>query len=69
MDELPAVQAHPDRVAQVLRNLLINALRHTFQRRHDAVAQLFYIAHAHLSAFGLARRATRTIAANRRTRA
>jgi signal transduction histidine kinase len=26
---LPAVQADPDRVAQVLRNLLVNALRHT----------------------------------------
>ncbi len=28
-DDLPEVQADPDRVAQVLRNLLINALRHT----------------------------------------
>jgi two-component system OmpR family sensor kinase len=28
-DSLPAVQADPDRVAQVLRNLLVNALRHT----------------------------------------
>jgi two-component system, OmpR family, sensor kinase len=28
-DDLPAVQADPDRVAQVLRNLLLNALRHT----------------------------------------
>jgi two-component system OmpR family sensor kinase/two-component system sensor histidine kinase BaeS len=28
-EDLPAVQADPDRVAQVLRNLLINALRHT----------------------------------------
>lgn len=28
-DDLPAVQADSDRVAQVLRNLLINALRHT----------------------------------------
>ena len=28
-DDLPDVQADPDRVAQVLRNLLINALRHT----------------------------------------
>ncbi len=28
-DDLPAVQADADRVAQVLRNLLINALRHT----------------------------------------
>ncbi len=28
-DDLPAVQADPDRVAQVLRNLLVNALRHT----------------------------------------
>lgn len=28
-DDLPPVQADPDRVAQVLRNLLINALRHT----------------------------------------
>jgi two-component system OmpR family sensor kinase/two-component system sensor histidine kinase BaeS len=28
-DTLPTVQADPDRVAQVLRNLLINALRHT----------------------------------------
>jgi signal transduction histidine kinase len=28
-DNLPAVLADPDRVAQVLRNLLINALRHT----------------------------------------
>jgi signal transduction histidine kinase len=27
--DLPAVQADPDRVAQVLRNLLVNALRHT----------------------------------------
>jgi signal transduction histidine kinase len=27
--ELPAVQADPDRLAQVLRNLLLNALRHT----------------------------------------
>lgn len=27
--DLPAVQADPDRLAQVLRNLLINALRHT----------------------------------------
>jgi two-component system OmpR family sensor kinase/two-component system sensor histidine kinase BaeS len=29
LDNLPAVQADPDRVAQVLRNLLVNALRHT----------------------------------------
>ena len=28
-DELPPVQADPDRLAQVLRNLLVNALRHT----------------------------------------
>jgi signal transduction histidine kinase len=28
-EDLPGVQADPDRVAQVLRNLLINALRHT----------------------------------------
>ena len=28
-DELPPVQADPDRLAQVLRNLLINAVRHT----------------------------------------
>jgi two-component system OmpR family sensor kinase len=28
-DDLPCVQADPDRVAQVLRNLLLNALRHT----------------------------------------
>jgi len=28
-DSLPAIQADPDRVAQVLRNLLVNALRHT----------------------------------------
>ncbi len=28
-DNLPPVQADPDRVAQVLRNLLVNALRHT----------------------------------------
>ena len=28
-DDLPAIQADPDRVAQVLRNLLLNALRHT----------------------------------------
>jgi len=28
-NDLPAVQADPDRVSQVLRNLLINALRHT----------------------------------------
>jgi signal transduction histidine kinase len=28
-DSLPTVQADPDRVAQILRNLLINALRHT----------------------------------------
>ena len=28
-DSLPTVQADPDRVAQVLRNLLVNALRHT----------------------------------------
>jgi two-component system, OmpR family, sensor kinase len=28
-DGLPPVQADPDRVAQILRNLLINALRHT----------------------------------------
>ena len=28
-DELPAVHADPDRMAQVLRNLLVNALRHT----------------------------------------
>ncbi len=28
-DDLPLVQADPDRVAQVLRNLLVNALRHT----------------------------------------
>lgn len=28
-DSLPPVQADPDRVAQVLRNLLVNALRHT----------------------------------------
>jgi two-component system OmpR family sensor kinase/two-component system sensor histidine kinase BaeS len=28
-DELPAVSADPDRIAQVLRNLLVNALRHT----------------------------------------
>jgi two-component system OmpR family sensor kinase len=28
-DALPAVQADPDRLAQVLRNLLVNALRHT----------------------------------------
>ena len=28
-DNLPAVHADPDRVAQVLRNLLANALRHT----------------------------------------
>jgi two-component system OmpR family sensor kinase/two-component system sensor histidine kinase BaeS len=28
-DDLPTVQADPDRVAQVLRNLLANALRHT----------------------------------------
>ena len=28
-DDLPPAQADPDRVAQVLRNLLINALRHT----------------------------------------
>ncbi len=27
--ELPAVRADPDRIAQVLRNLLVNALRHT----------------------------------------
>lgn len=27
--DLPAVQADPDRLAQVLRNLLVNALRHT----------------------------------------
>ena len=28
-DDLPRVQADPDRVAQILRNLLLNALRHT----------------------------------------
>jgi two-component system OmpR family sensor kinase/two-component system sensor histidine kinase BaeS len=28
-DTLPAVRADPDRIAQVLRNLLVNALRHT----------------------------------------
>lgn len=28
-DTLPLVQADPDRIAQVLRNLLVNALRHT----------------------------------------
>jgi len=28
-DSLPAIQADPDRMAQVLRNLLVNALRHT----------------------------------------
>jgi signal transduction histidine kinase len=28
-DDLPCIQADPDRVAQVLRNLLLNALRHT----------------------------------------
>jgi len=28
-DSLPAAQADPDRVCQVLRNLLVNALRHT----------------------------------------
>jgi len=28
-DSLPTVQADPDRVAQVSRNLLVNALRHT----------------------------------------
>jgi two-component system OmpR family sensor kinase len=28
-DDLPDVQADPDRVAQILRNLLVNALRHT----------------------------------------
>lgn len=28
-DNLPLVQADPDRIAQVLRNLLVNALRHT----------------------------------------
>jgi signal transduction histidine kinase len=28
-DRLPSVQADPDRLAQVLRNLLVNALRHT----------------------------------------
>lgn len=28
-DDLAPVQADPDRVAQVLRNLLVNALRHT----------------------------------------
>jgi signal transduction histidine kinase len=28
-DSLPSVQSDPDRVAQVLRNLLVNALRHT----------------------------------------
>jgi len=28
-DDLPTVQADPDRLAQVLRNLLVNALRHT----------------------------------------
>jgi two-component system OmpR family sensor kinase/two-component system sensor histidine kinase BaeS len=28
-DALPTVQADPDRLAQVLRNLLVNALRHT----------------------------------------
>jgi signal transduction histidine kinase len=28
-EDIPAVQADPQRVAQVLRNLLINALRHT----------------------------------------
>jgi two-component system OmpR family sensor kinase/two-component system sensor histidine kinase BaeS len=28
-DSLPTVQADPDRMAQVLRNLLVNALRHT----------------------------------------
>jgi signal transduction histidine kinase len=28
-DDLPVVQADPDRLAQVLRNLLVNALRHT----------------------------------------
>ncbi len=28
-DDLPAVQADPDRVSQVLRNLLVNALRYT----------------------------------------
>jgi two-component system OmpR family sensor kinase/two-component system sensor histidine kinase BaeS len=28
-DDVPPVQADPDRVAQVLRNLLVNALRHT----------------------------------------
>jgi two-component system OmpR family sensor kinase/two-component system sensor histidine kinase BaeS len=28
-DDLPPVQADPDRVAQILRNLLLNALRHT----------------------------------------
>jgi two-component system OmpR family sensor kinase/two-component system sensor histidine kinase BaeS len=28
-DDLPIVQADPDRVAQVLRNLLVNAVRHT----------------------------------------
>lgn len=28
-DELPMVRADPDRLAQVLRNLLVNALRHT----------------------------------------
>ena len=35
---LPPVQADPDRLAQVLRNLLVNALRHTSTGGHVAVS-------------------------------